>query len=461
MVDDTISVEDMEAAGEAAIGGGDDSLETTRECEVNAKKIPIIFLPGVMGSRLKLTKSDTRWDPDNPSAMFHWVRLDADLMRQKLHHTSPAEVITPDKDYYTKEERSQGYQKKLGGLVVERIPALTSDEMDRGYTGVALKYYLNFLRCLSVHSFKLGVLTPVHAVGYDWRQDNRTSAATLKLKVAHILQREGASQCILVTHSMGGIVARAAMMDHLFENSVLGIVHVFQPVDGAVVLYRRFFTGALQGIDAPNFSPETLFIFIVGTTPEKAAVIASGMPGPLQLLPTNNYRDTGGAGWLDYKVNGAVGQWTGDVYGLYTGKAFPPAVLEFSAPPPGVKKVAAEDLKKNILDAGKFHKWLGRYRHPRTEAIYGTALDTDMGVRFDPPTAEAAKPKIEKNFWLGPKIVPPDIRRHRKQGDGVVPSTSAGVLTPTSSVEKVEHAAACDNPVVQKLVKNLVEKLLT
>ncbi|MCK0745600.1 esterase/lipase family protein, partial [Chromohalobacter nigrandesensis] len=54
---------------------------------------------------------------------------------------------------------------------------------------------------------------PVHACGYNWLQSNTDSAATLAKRVDEIIAgyrraRMTCDQAILVTHSMGGLVAR-------------------------------------------------------------------------------------------------------------------------------------------------------------------------------------------------------------------------------------------------------------
>lgn len=59
-----------------------------------------------------------------------------------------------------------------------------------------------------------GAFLPVHAVGYNWLQSNKTSAEHVAREIDRILayyrsRNRDAEQVILVTHSMGGLVARA------------------------------------------------------------------------------------------------------------------------------------------------------------------------------------------------------------------------------------------------------------
>ena len=162
--------------------------------------------------------------------------------------------------------------------------------------GVAKDFYRGILKFLNGLAFA-SADTPVYAAGYDWRQDNLKSGAYVTTKVNEYMGKEGASQCILVSHSMGGLVTRSAMQNGLAGN-VLAAIHVFQPATGAAVLYRRFFTGSTSGLDG------MIMGYLMGDTPEKVVKIVSGLVGPVQLLPTNDYRDTNNQPWLQYRHNG-------------------------------------------------------------------------------------------------------------------------------------------------------------
>ena len=193
---------------------------------LNKVKVPLIFIPGVMGSRLSFTASDQKWNPDRKRDMVHWIFVSADKERLQLHYLAPATVMTdsPDND-------------------------LDKDEKNRGWEGVAWKYYGDFLRALNKERFGLAE-TPVYAVGYDWRQGNKDAGAYIASHIDRILQQEEAQHCILFTHSMGGLAARAALqVAPDLKGKALGVIHVFQPVAGAAVAYRRFLTGATRHDD--------------------------------------------------------------------------------------------------------------------------------------------------------------------------------------------------------------------
>src|SRR5262245_1860193 len=109
--------------------------------------VPIVLLPGIMGSRLFFPASGKFWDPDDSWRMVRWApvwpfRSDDDN-RVQLHAREPAGVIF--------DTASVG-------------PA----ERDRGWSTVVWSYYGGLLQRLQDD---FGAAGGVYAVGYDWRQD--------------------------------------------------------------------------------------------------------------------------------------------------------------------------------------------------------------------------------------------------------------------------------------------------
>jgi len=95
--------------------------------------------------------------------------------------------------------------------------------------------------------------------------------------------RLAVNKVILVTHSMGGLVARHYSENMNGRENILGIVHGVMPDLGSPAAYRRMKTGergivgAVIGADAASLMP-----------------VLAQSPGPLQLLPGRAY----GPGWL-------------------------------------------------------------------------------------------------------------------------------------------------------------------
>jgi hypothetical protein len=370
---------------------------------LNTRRIPIIFIPGVMGSRLHFTNIDQYWDPDSNYNMSHWLRILAAREMNELDFQSPAEVMTE-----------------------QTAETASTPGQNRGWEGVAWCSYGPFLRFLDAQNFSPAVCR-LYCVGYDWRQSIRDSGKYVTSKIEEYRQRENAKKVIILTHSMGGLVMRSALKDSSdLASKVLGVVHVVHPAHGAVCLYRRFFTGVRSAEDGG-----VAFATLLGDTSAKFTAIASGLPGVAELLPNNLYRDDGGANWLAYTdPSGAKQFWTGNVYDKYRSFSYPPGLPD-STEASGVLL----RLHQRIAGAESFHNWLGDYKLPdKTYSIYGTGVTTDTSIVFDPPTPppprrSSGRGGSNPNPWpdYGAKM-----QRH-PLGDGTVPQSSANSLFPNET----------------------------
>jgi pimeloyl-ACP methyl ester carboxylesterase len=386
-----------------------------------AGNVPIVFLPGVMGSRLHFPNSDRDWDPDSTRSMAGWIPLPffrpASELRLQLHVDEPAEVMN---------------QGPLG----------------HGWDGVPQSFYKSFLVAL-----KAGPPSrDVYAIGYDWRQDMWVTTAAFQARLGAILGEIGTKQVDVVTHSMGGLVLRAALARTPgLKDQVRRVVHVCQPVYGAVVLYRRFFTGVVSHLDGSPFSPsDVVFGMILGGDAIDFAGNMSGLPGPMQLLPNSRFPDGGPSGpWNPFPLA------TGTIYDLYGARDRPPSLL-LDALDDDVR----DDLVRRLVEVRALHSRLmvtdaaGRIddvRHPETWAIFGTGRKTDMAVRFDgddPPASQGL------------------------DGDGTVPRPSGGGLFPNQAtafdstanlatqrqfvVTDIDHSMAMNDPTVLRCVRTIL-----
>ncbi len=346
---------------------------------LNTRRVPIIFVPGVMGTRLHFPVADEDWDPDSTWAMLHWVRVSADDARNEMGFWQPATVIDTNKK-------------------------LTAAQIRRGWAGVVTDFYIEYLRQLEGLT-TLCAQTPVWVVGYDWRQGNRGSGAFLNTAITRILKEEKAEEFILISHSMGGIVCRSC----LFANGgtaakAQGVIHVVQPATGAVVFYRRMYTGAIKKLDGGWGLAN-----IQGTTPEEFATLLSSLRGPCELIPNNDYRDLT-LDWLWDDRLSKPAAWTSPMFRWYLDPGGPPGIVW----PVAGKRAVAADMRSRMTESDAFHKWLGKYKHPKTWAIYSTRVETDVAARFNTP----AKGDKQRGIQI----------QRRDQGDGTVPETSGSSL---------------------------------
>lgn len=214
--------------------------------EIEREIIPVIFVPGIMGSRLKNQKGSKVWDPDDALFMVdRYGKLSATAQKRK------ALVIGEhfDMDYLSVFEDDAKHNKKF------------ADKEDtgrdkRGWGGVSWSSYGPFLQALQQRDYTSDVAAlwsepirhcfefPVHACGYNWTASNSDAGKKLAAYIDEVIasyesQRRICKRVILVTHSMGGLVARAACMMHGAHSKVLGVIHGVQPAMGAPAAYWR------------------------------------------------------------------------------------------------------------------------------------------------------------------------------------------------------------------------------
>ena len=132
-------------------------------------------------------------------------------------------------------------------------------------------------------------------------KSNSNSAKVIADRIrglVHGYQQRGfkCDEVIIVTHSMGGLVARALIhpkYGNLLNDptvKVLGMYHSAMPTLGAAAAYRRMRFGfqEKEGMKAGIFAE------IVGIDGENATAILANTPAPLEMLPAAGY----GKEWL-------------------------------------------------------------------------------------------------------------------------------------------------------------------
>ncbi|AOA59609.1 esterase/lipase family protein [Acinetobacter larvae] len=126
---------------------------------------------------------------------------------------------------------------------------------------------------------------PVYGMGYNWLQSNEDSALIILKKMQAIKAEYGARfhKFILVTHSMGGLVARR--LSQLCGGDIAGIAHTVMPADGAPATYRRIVSGSYEGGGVVNW----ITSFVLGKDAEHVTAVLANAPGGLELLPNAEY----------------------------------------------------------------------------------------------------------------------------------------------------------------------------
>lgn len=143
---------------------------------------------------------------------------------------------------------------------------------------------------------------PVHAMGYNFIKSNGESAKIIADRIRGLVkgyQKRGlkCKEVIIVTHSMGGLLARALIHPchgKLLDDKdvkVLGIYHNVMPTVGAASAYKRMRFGFMEkGVDPKaDYAAK-----ILGKDGPNATAILANAPAPLEMLPGEKY----GKEWL-------------------------------------------------------------------------------------------------------------------------------------------------------------------
>lgn len=282
--------------------------------KVADKVIPVIFLPGVMGSNLKGKFDQKVWHADlyKGADALGWVIINAEKRKQLLNPETTkvddsGKVLYNDLEgnmFPSRQQRGWGsaFYKSYGeplhvlqfmlndgqilldNLVTGSRRLTTRQQLigeKLGASGNDDALTMEEVR----HSYDF--LFPLHVFGYNWLQSNADSAQQLSDYIEKTLstyqERLALNKVILVTHSMGGLVARHYSENMNGQDKILGMVHGVMPDLGSPATYRRMKTGE-RGIVG----------LVIGSNTENLMPVLAQAPGPLQLLPGTAY----GTSWL-------------------------------------------------------------------------------------------------------------------------------------------------------------------
>jgi pimeloyl-ACP methyl ester carboxylesterase len=240
---------------------------------------PIILIPGIMGSRLEKKDNNNKdcgmiWNPDSTGFMLKLAAMHV-VKRAELFNVKTTAV--PCKQW-SKPALEAG---------------LTEDQCSRRWPELSWNFYGRGLQILQAQADLWD--GKVYGFGYDWRQSNMKSGKSLAEFIKKVRRENKNKKILLVTHSMGGLVARAACKVHGAEGDVMGVVHTMQPAYGTPAAYGNFKMGAASGVrwvkGAAAFIKDEVLATIEGRSVAHFAIIAHGMPGLFELLPNQWMHD--------------------------------------------------------------------------------------------------------------------------------------------------------------------------
>jgi hypothetical protein len=446
---------------------------------VNREPIPIVLLPGIMGTRLRQTGGAQKkvWDPDAEFFMFRTHGTVLATARKKQLKLLGANGFY-DPDMLKVDENDDEHNKAcFGDTVGVGTPVLVRgsphykeyrprypNAAARGWGGVAWGKYSPVILGLENRVWPDLIRTcftlPVYVFGYDWRGSCKVAGTLLASRVKKIKdENPGCKKVILITHSMGGLVARSACAASL-ESDVMAVLHTVQPVTGAPAAYWRMKAGFERSGVIGHVTA-----WVLGADGLEVTALLGHMPGGLQLLPTMTHQDNDGhAGWLTFRpVNGNPVQLprTGDPYGeIYRNETDPYRLVLWKEYLAGDRQASADardsawaDFLKQLAISESFHRDLGVYQHAKSWHFYGQGrttidavsltestvdvtpiVDNVNGVYYD-PTPEVTErgsfaypgpPRSENGTTVASYYQMSDPSG---DGDGTVPRSSGSILT--------------------------------
>jgi pimeloyl-ACP methyl ester carboxylesterase len=488
------------------------AFKTGAECLIPSRLvIPIVFLPGIMGTRLRMkgTQKTEAWFPPentwekllmalsyaNRSASERQRLLDPD--NTEVDDNGPARpspdaaVLLGDAPGNTDAERAkwrgwgQLHADSYGAILntlEQRLARILENGCNRQPQWMAA--VMNWqeakkigaqkpFSALDEDALKLAasVYYPVHAVGYNWLKSNKEAGELLAQHIDRILgsytsRNRVADKVILVTHSMGGFVARACAQQPGLQDKILGIMHGVMPAIGAPAVYKRMRSGF-----------ESWEQVVLGRTAAETTAVMANSPGGLELLPTRQYKTKSADGprhWLRASYAAMDHERRATEVSTMLGEADPYAQIYMNNSPQAWWRMVKEELidpagrekreeaqregKKAVEDsedrsdfmkfvtvmeeAKKFHTLIEDKYHPNTYAHYAADAGQPSWnevhwkcrkhIASEYTAAELLDDDLngEVKIRVGEADYSFEIQGQTGPGDGTVPEESGSAATP-------------------------------
>jgi hypothetical protein len=474
------------------------------EIRVQREAIPLVFVPGIMGSRLRVSGTDgqgkgadglptMRWDPSRPILflMRYYSGTDGAFRRRML--------VGP------------------GSFSASFLEVDNSHPVGNGFHGIFSDYckFLDLLRQRDWGPIRKIFELPVYAVGYNWTDSPENAGQMLASRIGEIIDEAKSvtglcEKVILITHSMGGLVSRAASELSGAKGKILGIVHGVQPATGAPAAYWRMKAG-FESTGLLDF-PGRIASRILGNSGPTVTPVLGNLPGGLSLLPNKlHVANDGSKTWLTvtqdgkrilerpqsnpyqdiYRIKAIVRPAKGkkpsnnEYWGLVDPDLLDPgnanAQPAAAAGPPNMNSVDASlpasgdpwnQYLKQLKTAEDFHDKLGKQIHPHTFCFRGVGHDTANVVELRVESSWIDMDTYPKRGFRGfftdasGKSMKAVLQDPVGDGDGTVPRSSAASLdapgkkSPGDQPIKVMHQPAYESDKAQDYTLQAITALL-
>ena len=476
------------------------------------KVIPIVFLPGVMGSNLMDLDGNPVWRVE--AGIVSWFAK-GEAERKLLLDPLNTKVDPRGEVYkFSPEEKKFGSRLARGwgevvyssyGKFLAWLQEVLDDELAAFQNRISNSDKKTIRQKLDGYDFmaefgnetltsdeiakSYNYLYPIHVMGYNWLQSNAISAGHLHKFIIKTINNYGdrcaLKKVIVITHSMGGLVARHCSEILKNQDCILGVIHGVMPDTGSPTAYKRMKAGE-TGIVGK----------IIGSSGAELTPVLAQSPGPLQLLPGVGY----GLNWLKIKDGTTIfsrpssnpydeiylnkDNWWGLCEPRFLSPGNPGAEGECWA---NYVKIIKKDVQPFIEDlSGMYHKNMyAFYGNSDLNPSYGTVfweekssysiekLNVQDGLAFkngyiNDPYNEAVKDFRKVTFSAGPEIIDIKIKLFKlslpqEAGDGTVPVQAGRIVSNSLKVLlglPVDHEGAFKNGIAGLFTIYAVAKLV-
>jgi pimeloyl-ACP methyl ester carboxylesterase len=453
-------------------GKAEDNATTPLASKV--RQIPIVIVPGVMGTRLSRDVAEKRKDGSwhnverlvwNPTGGFLGdpgpSACDTRYLRDARNDAHP--------------DTSNTFDRKKRAELFDRAKGIVNfyNLVYKFYGDLAFAMNEQLPGRLRSERPERNARPKVYGAGYDWRQPNSISAQRLRHVVDMACAECDGEQAILLAHSMGGLVSRFYCSKLGGEKNVRALFLMGSPTLGAPKAYSLLKAGLGDSIfDLDDYYiRKALLNLSVDESRDFLRLHASGY----ELVPTMVYGKNVDKAWLTFdqsstgypdrsvdssnqpnKMPDPAQQFSNcavpadKLYGdLYTGFTEAPATRAMS--------------RVFVAQASQFHDGLTHnvddmYMHPRTYCVYTFDMNTATGatVEFDRYTVDRATQDVTV------KLKKSSSRDTDRSGDTKVPTKSSRPpktsvpFAGTHLVSEVKHGGlANDKDVIQYLLRTI------
>ncbi|EKT64474.1 lipase family alpha/beta hydrolase [Providencia burhodogranariea] len=471
------------------------SLNAEAHCiKPPTKVVPVIFIPGIMGTNLMDNDEENVWKANAfmGADTLKFVGMTGSERRKSLDAKntkvdSSGEIMPSTYALFSDDGKMLPTRQKRGwgealylsyGSFLEVLQSALMDDWQKDVLNIvqnddakALQTYFNSTGILSqLVEAKIGdsneekltedelnhfkhFLFSVHVFGYNWLDDNANSAKNLVEYIDDIIDKTyqehgyglAIEKVILVTHSMGGLVARYAMNppeETTFkgcQDKVLGVVHGVIPDLGSPAAYRRMKTGAGQ---------EGLPGKVLGATAEELMPVLAFAPAPLQLLPYPKYQSP----WLEiesaYSDNDLFLPKNKDPFSeIYLRRdtwwrLYESDILDKDIVTSENNWLAYDDIINDVVKKFMCHQEKGQY-HPNTYVFYGTEVKSDTKLTWKSvslsgmysPSGINRMPHNHKRYFDETTLMEARLDSSGSPGDGTVPVESLSAIKKSSATK--------------------------